>query len=355
MKAADMRSFLSRLFGGGPSPADEAMADAVLIAKLPDDIDSWFDDDGGMPYPDWPRIECWLELTADADGDGDGPERARAANIALRIWLGKLAQACGHGHTLAESPNFMLLSSMGSTSRKWTLKALENARRALHSAFGNLDQEKAQGKKAVLVLDERLYTVYISHYFGECMERSAGVMIAQDGLRHIAAVMPEANEEQQLPRVLARELTHDVLNPLSLPCWLDEALAMHFGDQLSGNDPFIAQRPGAQSEALGDQALLEEFFAWWTEERLQDFWNGRLWRSGNDEQVNCHEMARLIFRVLRQHAHRDSMGFRAFVRNADLDDAGEAAAVRHLGFSLGDAAASLLGEGDWTPYPGAWF
>ena len=275
----------------------------------------------------------------------------------MRLWLTKLADPAGPGLTLSESTHFILLSPFESSGRKWTLKMLENARRTILHALGTLAWSDGWGKEVVLIMDHDSYNLYISHYFpGDYMGRTAGVMITGGGFAHIAAQAPQKQNFSDTPllRTLAHELTHNALARLSLPRWLDEALAMSFEDQLAGSEISIADRLGASFEAIGTRALLQEFAAWWTEERFQGFWSGTLWNSEDDEQAFCYEMSRVLFRILSQTTHHAPERFRRFVSDAHFSDAGEASAHQHLGFSLGEAAHEFLGEGEWEPQPFRW-
>lgn len=343
-----MASFFSRWFGG--SAGGKRPDDSALIARLPY-TEEWFEEENRLVYPCWPLIREWLEQFETV------ALRGGAADLVVRMWFDRLAKRLEDGYSVVESTHFILLSPFEATGRKWMLSALENARAAIHSALGELSGEAGCGKKLVAALYDREYPVYVSYYFhGEYMGRTGGVMISDEGFRHIAVSIPRNQSgEQGILRTLAHELTHEALHPLSLPRWLDEALAMSFEDQLGGGEPSIEQRLGHQFEVIGTKALLKEFFAWWTEERLQAFWSGQLWNSEDDEQSNCYEMSRLIFKLIRQHVHKDAAAFRNFVKEAEAIDGGETAALGYLGLSLGEIAASLLGEGEWAPDPGQWF
>ena len=338
--------FLRRLFFRRAVPNPSARP----VPALPDRPE-WFEEDEGLPYPLWGQISDWVADHVEADDFAEG------YNHAARLWLTKLAAAAGPGLTLSESTHFLLLSPFESTGRKWTLKVLENARRHILDALGTLAWLDGWGKQVVLVMDHASYNLYISHYFpGDYMGRSAGVMITNGGYAHIAAQAPPKDHFTDTPllRTLAHELTHHAVCQLALPRWLDEALAMSFEDQSAGSETSIADRLGASFEAIGTRALLKEFAAWWTEERLQGFWSGSLWNSEDDEQAFCYEMSRILFRVLSQTTYHAKDRFRRFISDAHFSDAGEAASQQHLGLSLGEAAADFLGEGDWEPHPFRW-
>ncbi len=340
-----MSGFFRRLFrrgASGPTPAHH-------VPALPD-AEEWFETDNGLPYPYWERIEGWIVDHVPA-GDFD-----EGYNMALRRWMQRLAENARCRLTTAESPHFIVLSPYEKSGRQWVLRAAEEARQAIFDSLGALTWAQRWGKHPVLVLPERLYARYISHYYdGDYMGRSAGVMIPVGGCVHIAMVAPQNEQfDSSFRRVLAHELTHDALCELTLPRWLDEALAMHFEDRLGGGEWTIEDRLGPHFEVIGTRAILREFKDWWTEERMQGFWSGELWNSEEDEQAFCYEMARTVFRLLRQAVNNAPGPFRAFVEDADRKDGGEAAAVQHLGLSLGDLAAEFLGPGDWEPNPVIW-
>ena len=342
-----MPGFIRRLFTrhAGANTA----ASVRNVPPLPDN-DEWFYPDSGLPYPRWKKIGNWVAENVEAE-DFD-----EAYNIAVRLWLRRMAAAGGGGMRSAESPNFILLSPFEQTGRRWALKALENARRSIFEALGTLAWAQGWGKHLVLAMHPALYARYTAHYFsGDYMARSAGLMISGGGYTHIAAQASlTAREDSAFLRTLAHELTHNALCQLPLPRWLDEALAMSFEDQLGGGEPSIADRLGASFEAVGTRGLLRNFADWWTEEKMQGFWGGALWNSAEDEQSHCYEMARIIFRIIRQSVDGAPGRFRAFVGDADAMDGGQVAAKEHLGLSLGEVAADFLGEGDWEPQPVLW-
>lgn len=338
--------FLRRLFSRSAAPKPPARS----VPALPDRPE-WFDEDQGMPYPLWEQIGNWIADHVEAEDFDEG------YNHAVRLWLTKLATVAGPGLHLSESTHFVLLSPFESSGRQWTLKVLENARGTIFDALGKLAWSDGWGKQVVLIMDHDSYNLYISHYFpGDYMGRSAGVMITGGGFTHIAAEAPPKQNYSDTPllRTLAHELTHHALSQLALPRWLDEALAMSFEDRLAGSETSIADRLGASFEAIGTRALLQEFAAWWTEERLQGFWSGTLWNSEDDEQAFCYEMSRILFRILSQTTHHAPDRIRRFVSDAHSGDAGAASAQQHLGLTLGEIAAEFLGEGDWEPQPFRW-
>jgi hypothetical protein len=316
-----------------------------LLPQLPDEPD-WFNEENRLPYPAWERIALWINGAVDA-GDRD-----EAWNQAVRMWAAMFPVLREGRIMIAESPEFILMTTLEPSARRWALQTLESAHRAIVNALGELAWTVRRGKRTVFLLPERLYARYTSAYYeDDYMGRSAGVFLSGRGYPHIAASMPAGDHvENSVQRTLTHELTHFALSALQLPRWLDEALAMHFEDQLAGGEPALADRLGSVFEAITTTELLREFRGWWTEEKMQGFWHGDLWNSEEDEQSLCYEMSRQIFRVLRQAVDGAPQHFRAFIGGAaDAEDAGQASAREHLGFSPGQLAAQILGEGNWEP------
>lgn len=333
-------NFFQRLFGRTPPIAPPA-------APVLEEQQGWFMVENRLPYPVWERIGGWIE-------DNVAPADCGAAwDQAVRLWAAKFPVLGGARIMLAESPAFLLLTTLEAPARRWALETLETAHRAITGALGELAWTDRPGKRAVFLLPERLYMLYVAAYYdSDYMGRSAGVFLNGRGYPHIAATMPAGEyAEYSVRRTLAHELTHFALGALPLPRWLDESLAMHFEDQLGGGELPLADRLGCVFEAVSTSALMREFCGWWTEDRMQGFWRGDLWNSEDDEQSLCYEMSRMLFRVLRQPVEKAPLRFRAFIRAADAADAGEAAAREHLGVPLGELASEILGPGDWAPRP----
>jgi hypothetical protein len=331
-------NFLRRFFGGRGADA------APVLCQLPDAPD-WFYHQNRLPYPEWERIGLWMQ------GAVEPAERGEALNQAVRLWAAQWPVLPEGRIMCAESPEFILLTTVEPSSRRWALQSLEAAHRAIVSALGGLAWTDRPGKRTVFLLPYGLYARYIAGYYeGDYIDRSSGVFLPGRGYPHIAVAIPEGDHmDNAIQRTMTHELTHFALAGLALPRWLDESLAMHFEDQLAGGEPSMADRLGCVFEAVSTASLVREFRSWWTGERMQGFWHGDLWNSPEDEQALCYEMSRQVFRLLRQSVEGAPPRFRAFIGSASAGDGGEAAAREHLGFSLGMLAEELLGPGDWAP------
>jgi hypothetical protein len=208
----------------------------------------------------------------------------------------------------------------------------------------------------VLVLPPEIYIRYVSHFYADgYMARSGGLLIQRGGYVHMAINTRSSNPEKGPdPGTLAHEFAHNAVVKLSLPRWLDEALAMSFAAQFRGLERSVIDNLSSSGSFDEGRPILEQFKERWTPERLQGFWSGKLWYSEADGEGHCYQIARLFFGILREHINGSPGLLQAFIGEAKRKDAGETSARQHLGLSLGDLASKFFGPGDWAPKPEAW-
>ncbi|MCM8537240.1 MAG: hypothetical protein NE334_14970 [Lentisphaeraceae bacterium] len=133
---------------------------------------------------------------------------------------------------------------------------------------------------------------------------------------------------------LAHELTHALLSKRKLPMWLDEAIACTMEKVITG-------------EAYYDWSLEKglENLSYWDSVTIQQFWVGDSFFI-NDSQEFSYLLAQGLFNnILRDY----KLSFKEFLLHARREDAGESAALKYLGTSLGDIAKKYLGGGPWDP------
>jgi len=91
----------------------------------------------------------------------------------------------------------------------------------------------------------------------------------------------------------------------------------------------------------------------WNEDTIQEFWSGRSFLRSDQGQMLSYEMAATLVEQLGRLWPQ----FRAFAREASLDDGGAAAALRHFELDLGAAVCALVerdGDRAWSPDPRRW-
>lgn len=288
----------------------------------------------GLPVLDWGRVHDWL---APAATDTD---RAQAWAAMERAWLLHLRDALGDGYSLREQQGVLLLSGLPERQATLLMDFVLRSRQRVLQLLDGLGDTPSCGAEILIVFDEADdYYRYTSAYVSEDGEHglSSGMHI-NAGCSHF--VTPR-DELPSIEPVVVHELTHACLTHLPIPAWLNEGLAVSCERQL-------CPRPGEPEPPLARHQ------AYWTPQRLQDFWCGASFLAAGDGQALSYALATLLVDGL---AAGDWARFRAFAQQAQAEDAGEQAAREQLGIELGGALASLLGRADAAacrPQPSRW-
>lgn len=165
---------------------------------------------------------------------------------------------------LSESDNFHLVSELDAKNAEQLLSFLEQARSRILHTLGDIKLPKSYGKHAVLRFTEKddyyRYTAYFDPEGDWAI--STGRFMRATGYMHIAH--PHDDGPGVEHRILAHELTHNLLYSFPLPLWLNEALAMLFERDLAGGQAFFLNRDAA-----------DEHRAYWNSKTIQDFWSGK--------------------------------------------------------------------------------
>jgi len=88
----------------------------------------------------------------------------------------------------------------------------------------------------------------------------------------------------------------------------------------------------------------------WNETTIQEFWSGKSWLRPGEPNTLSYDLAKTFVLL----ASEDYGAFKGFANAADAVDAGDAAAMRYLGYPVRNLAQAVLGEGPWEPKPGLW-
>jgi len=305
-----------------------------MATTLPD-RDDWFQHAHGFPRPNWGAINGWLRAFA---------RRAEYHELWLqftRLWLERLRAGLGGNYAVAESENFHLLSELAPKGRDTLLAFCEAARTRIDRVVGEIDEAETHGKHLILrFTDTDDYYAYISHFHADGEYAGSGGMFLRDGYCHIA--FPQSGSDGEDRRVLAHELTHNLLVSLPLPPWLNEALAMAFESDLAG---------GTQGALTPE--LAAEHRAYWDAATIQEFWLGASFSNVEGQEL-AYSLSRVLLNLIHNDIRPPHEEFRRFVLRADWGDAGAIAAREHLDIALENLVASFLGPGEWAPRPKSW-
>lgn len=291
--------------------------------------------DAHLPIPQWDQVT--------APGEASDEQLHAFWTAAAGCWLDALRRHLGDGYRLAGSDEFLLLGAVGERQCRLALDYAEKTRRRILGVLPGIARDVGYGKQVMLILaDTQTYYEYVSHYDADAGDQaelamSSGIFI-NDGYGHFVFV---AEDLDRIEPVIAHELTHNLLAHLALPAWVNEGIAVNTERRLC---------PVSRSE-FDPRELTERFAGHWNAATIQQFWSGKSWLQAGDGNILSYELAATLVSLA---ARDDWQRFADFVNAADFTDGGEAAARRHLGFSLAVLAEAVLGAGAWSPEPTTW-
>lgn len=189
--------------------------------------------------------------------------------------------------------------------------------------------------------DEEAYYRYVNHFYPSdgAFAFSSGMHIA-GGCGHFVTTKADL---RAIEPIIAHELTHSCLSHLPIPAWLNEGLAVNTEHRL-----VPPPRP-----SISPQQMHVMHRAFWGDAEIQQFWSGKSFLRPDDGTMLSYELARILVAQLSG----DWPTFCAFVRDANLQDSGAAAALEHLHMDLGVAVGALLERESgvaWRPDPETW-
>jgi hypothetical protein len=280
----------------------------------------------GLPRIDWKEV--WLELGIDVAP----PELFEAAG---RLWLLRLGEAIDPAPAMSAAAHFTLMAAPAQAHGQELLRFAETCRSRILEHLRDIARPAPVRLPIVLLARSADYVSYTADLFPEEGEfaTSGGMFIASE-YPHL--VLPAA-ERREHERVLGHELTHAHVSHLQLPPWLDEGFAVSMEQLLVGGH----YAPNADD--------VREHRAYWTAATIQGLWNGEAFHDPDGQRL-AYQLAMIFVRKLAS----DYGKLVEFANAAARDDAGEAAAQRVYGISLGDLPADLLGRGAWRPDPARW-
>ena len=252
------------LFGRKSKPVTPPAA--ALNDKPTLDISHLLERIEGVPVISASALSSHLQTVADSIPGSTLPQHL--ADVS-RSWLATLNDEAFDGRLQrGESKHFMLMGDVPPDRGRAILAFAEATLARYREHIGDVIDFGPAAKMPVLTFahDDDYYR-YVAAYFTEGHYGLSSGMFIQRGLGHF--VFP--NEEMwRLEPVIAHELFHATVAHLPLPAWLNEGLATNaefrFGNRFE--DPRHA----------GEQ--LPHHRAWWNDERLQDFWSGDAFFSG---------------------------------------------------------------------------
>ena len=305
------------------------------MVVLPEDLLVHFHEPDDFCYPEWWAIAKKIE----AENLPAKEEECWWRELVI-TWLGRVRGRLGANYKIFESQSFFLLIDPTDKPAKEYVLFLEQMRKTLHGALRDAVW-KGKGRHVVMLFDHREdYYKYIAPFYSEGEHPSSGgVFLQGGGYAHIAAPY----NKDSVRRTLVHEYAHNCVAHLPLPRWLNEALAMRL-------EALLVSQP----RMMVDAEAREKHDEHWNDSTIQGFWSGEGWGIPGEGVGLSYQLARVLFAKIENGFLPSHDRLIAFIKQAHMRDAGEAAARQIFKFSLGDLAADFLGKGDWAPQPEKW-
>ncbi len=274
--------------------------------------------------PDWHQIALKI-------GESGSHDSLHSAwGVECQRWLNAVSEQFGSDYRVEESPNFSIMSNESPRYIKVFSEFLESKLKQIVRTLDGIASDKGYGKHVAMIFqDIDQYYEYVDMFFPDEGEfgLSSGMYI-NEGYGHF--VFPSQDIDMAEP-IAVHELTHACLAHLPIPLWLNEGLAVLMEEVLAGNTLYI------------DKKVVTRHQNYWNKQTIQDFWSGDSFYSSDEGQRLSYHLAHILTRNISQ----DYLAFSQFVNNANFEDAGSAASIKYLDYSLEQIVGSFLGEGDW--------
>jgi hypothetical protein len=294
----------------------------VLGVAVPDA----FTDIEGIPHPNWQSI-----LAAVPENASDNQQHT-AMQEATRQWLKALAAALPDLYLIEETGNFILLLPAHSKLVSSLPGFCESALKSLTETLQGFLTEEGHGKHVALVFDNiDSYASYLAPFHPEeGTHRLADAMCLKKDYYHIV-IGPSHGENSNYP--LFHELVHLLLSCYPMPMWLEEGIIKLLEAQ-------FWQRP-----VHLDDRTVKLHRRHWNDETIQQFWSGKSFGIPGNLSMLSYSLADVIVSLIQSH----SKYLLDFMAAAQWEDAGQSAAIEHLGLPLGEIVGMFLGDGAWNP------
>lgn len=288
-----------------------------------------------FPHFHWEAIYQWIETLP-------GDKQAEAWAMCEEAWLVYMQDSLGGAYFLSQANDAILLSSLNQGMAQSALDFMNRTENRIVRVLDGVARIPEWGKNILVVFDDiEAYYCYVSHFYPEAGEfaMSSGMYI-NAGCGHFVTVKSDL---RAIEPVVVHEMVHGLVGHLPLPAWLNEGLAVNTENRLS---PTV-------KPLFSPQEMHAKHMGFWGVEEIHEFWSGKSFLRPDDGNMLSYDLARIFVEQLSVDWPR----FSAFVSEATLDDAGRAAASKHLNLDLGMAVCALLErepDAAWHPDPEKW-
>jgi hypothetical protein len=298
-------------------------------------------DDDSFPYPDWSQVAAAI-----SERVGTADKRAVWTGVA-RQWLTTAATQVS-GYEVRETKHFLLLLPSDSGFSDMLAADAEYSRQSILELLPGVTRFEPPGKQVVIVfpkLDD--YYTYTAAFHPDRGEYGTSTGMFMRGAGYPHTVFYLSTTGHHLTPTLAHELTHEALNHLALPLWLEEGATQCVEQSVT---------PGGGFHLSAERVRRHKRY--WSRYGLGALWWGRGYHRPGRVQGLCYELSNIFFHLLSEEFRPSWFGLfgngrrerlLSFFREANELDAGVSAAQEYLGMTLGQLAEKFLGPGDWSP------
>ncbi len=285
----------------------------------------YFHDLGNSQMLDWDRVATII-------GDQDGADLSQSWSQAAGLWMVKLADEQEEAVDVFETKNLVVMSPTVGENRDRLAKNLEKALEAVIGYLGSAAESVRYGKMGVLIFaNPHCYNNYIAGFYpeGSVVPMSGGMCITE-GYVHVALYEDEWGD---LLSVFSHEASHAYVSHLTLPAWMDEAIAMRMETLVAGREEYQL-----------DRELFERHQALWNWENLERFKSGESWSIAGDLFELSYQLAEILWKKIETNLDAQAFEIQELIKTASWQDAGEKALQEIFGVGLDDLFRSFLGE-----------
>ena len=253
--------------------------------------------------------------------------------IVVREWLGRMSGEANSKSSVSETESLVILSPFTGEQQTRRAQSLEQSAKEVTTYLGEAVAIDRLGKPAVLIFpDPVTYSNYIAPFYpeGSVVPMSGGLCLTHSGYVHLAMYY---DPDTDLNPVFVHELTHAYLSHLTLPAWMDEAVAMRMENLVAGYPP----RPF-------DRDIYDRLQAHWNEETLQQFITGESWEIPGDSFELSYQLAEIIWKKIETNLDATQEEVQELIVSSSWNDGGEHALQDIFGIGLNDLFKSFLGE-----------
>lgn len=284
----------------------------------------------GFQKPQWDVIGDWIASTVP-------PEERDEAWWSAEWWaFERVAGEFAPAGRWLNSEHVSLMTTQPDGEAQRLLQMIEE-RWDVIRALLHWPRKDAPGVTVLQIADRATFFRYINA--DDDGERDALAFEFGDPGQHLAIGPMDAED-------LLWSLNDGIASMLSdyrpWPTWLSQAMSM-LAQEAPKVSPF-------DLDEITDHSIARMRLLWSTD-TIQEFWIGDSFGQPDDRSHCSLVLAEALGKLILSCP---AAATRAFLHAAEWQDAGAAASKAHLGLSLTDLVARVLGAGQWEPAPQAW-